>query len=368
MNFQLFPDQASTVAKPIDDIAIAITVLAVFFTLAVFTVLLFLAIRYRRGSNVDRKNVVHHSTLLEVAWSLPPLVLGLFIFGWSVIPYAQVYNPPKDAEEIFVIGKRWMWHLQHTNGIRENNELHVPMGRPFKLTIISQDVIHGFYVPDFRIKRDALPGSYNTVWFEATKPGKHHLFCTEYCGTNHSQMGGWVYVMTPADYEKWVASGGTSMETTAPSPEEDGAKLFTELACANCHKAEDTARAPSLIGLLGRQRSLQSGRIVTADENYVRAAILKPEDNLLAGWGPTMPAYKDQLTEQQVHDLIVYIKSLGGQTKAAGAAANTTQPASTSRRSTSAEPKPRSPLTNTPRPVTQTDPHAPSNITGNNKL
>jgi cytochrome c oxidase subunit 2 len=313
MNFPLFPDQASTIAKPIDDIAIAITVLSIFFTLVVFAAVLFLAIRYRRGSSANRKNASHHNLWLELAWSLPPLFLGLFIFAWSVIPFAQVYNPPKNAEEIFVIGKRWMWHLQHANGIRENNELHVPVGRPFKLTIISQDVIHGFYVPDFRVKRDAIPGLYNTVWFEATKPGKHHLFCTEYCGTNHSQMGGWVYVMNPADYDKWVASGGTRMETSIRTPQEDGAELFSQLACGNCHKTEDSARAPSLAGLLGRQRVLQSGKTITADENYIRNAIVKPEDNLLAGWGPTMQSYKEQLTEQQIHDLIAYIKSLGGQ-------------------------------------------------------
>ena len=365
MNFQIWPEQASTMAKPIDDIALAITGLAIFFTVAVFAVLLFLAIRYRRGSKVNRKKASHHNLILELAWSLPPLFLGLFIFAWSVIPYAQVFNPPKNAEEIFVVGKRWMWHIQHTNGIRENNELHVPTGRPFKLTIISQDVIHGFYVPDFRIKRDAMPGIYNTVWFEATKPGRHHLFCTEYCGTDHSQMGGWVTVMTPQDYEKWVASGGNNTEPIA-TPEENGAQLFSQLACGNCHKAADSARAPSLVGLLGRQRTLQSGKTIAADDNYIRSAIIKPNDNLLAGWGPTMPSYKEQLNEQQIHDLVAYIRSLGGQSAVPKTTSSVSPPVAHTAQTLPAGARTGTVNAAAPRSAAQNNTHAPRTNTGNN--
>lgn len=310
-NFPLFPDQASTFAKQVDDIALALTALTAFFTVLVMVLLIFLAVRYRRGSNVNRAASASHNTWVEIAWTVPPLILALIMFVWNVKPYAEVFNPPANAEEIFVIGKRWMWHMQHTvNGIRENNELHIPMGRPFKLTIISQDVIHGFYVPDFRIKRDAMPGKYNTVWFEATKPGKHHLFCSEYCGTDHSEMGGWVYVMTPGDYDNWVKSGGATAQAPV-SPEQSGYDLFTQLACGNCHKSEDSLRAPSLFSLYGKQRNLQNGQVVKADDTYIRKAIRTPEDVLLQGYSPTMPSYKDSLDEQQIHDLVMYIKSIG---------------------------------------------------------
>ena len=316
MNFPFLPERASTFSDQIDALGLLLTVLTIFFTALVFALLLFFAVRYRRGSKVDRSKPQHHNLAMELTWSIIPLVLGLGVFFLAMIPYTQIYNPPANAEEIFVIGKRWMWHLEHTNGIRENNELHVPIGRPFKLTMISQDVIHGFYVPAFRIKRDALPGRYNTVWFEATRPGRYHLFCTEYCGTNHSQMGGWVYVMTPADYATWLKTGSQgaiskNIETAA----EQGRELFTTLACSNCHGNQDSVRAPTLAGIYNRPRKLLSGQIVNADDEYLRGAIRKPEDHLLEGYGQvtTMPAYKeDQLTEEQVHNLIVYIKSLGG--------------------------------------------------------
>jgi cytochrome c oxidase subunit 2 len=316
MNFPFLPERASTFSDQIDALGLLLTVLTIFFTALVFSLLLFFAVRYRRGSKADRSKPQHHNLAMELTWSIIPLVLGLGVFFLAMIPYTQIYNPPANAEEIFVIGKRWMWHLEHTNGIRENNELHVPIGRPFKLTMISQDVIHGFYVPAFRMKRDALPGRYNTVWFEATRPGRYHLFCTEYCGTNHSQMGGWVYVMTPADYATWLKTGSQgAISKNVQTAAEQGRELFSTLACSNCHGNQDTVRAPTLAGIYNRPRKLLSGQIVSADDEYLRGAIRKPEDHLLEGYGQvtTMPAYKeDQLTEEQVHNLIVYIKSLGG--------------------------------------------------------
>ena len=316
MNFPFLPERASTFSDQIDALGLLLTALTILFTAIVFSLLLFFTVRYRRGSKADRSKPQHHNLMMELTWSVIPLVLGLGVFYLAMIPYTHIYNPPANAEEIFVIGKRWMWHLEHTNGIRENNELHVPTGRPFKLTMISQDVIHGFYVPAFRMKRDALPGRYNTVWFEATRPGRYHLFCTEYCGTNHSEMGGWVYVMTPSDYAAWLKTGvqGT-ISAKAQTASEQGRELFTTLACSNCHGNQDTVRAPSLAGIYNRPRKLLSGQIVNADDEYLRGAIRKPEDHLLEGYGQvtTMPAYKeDQLTEEQVHNLIVYIKSLGG--------------------------------------------------------
>jgi len=317
MNFPFLPERASTFSDQIDALGLVLTSLTIFFTAIVFALLLFFGIRYRRGSKVNRSKPQHHNLAMELTWSIIPLILGLAVFVAAMLPYTQIYNPPANAEEIFVIGKRWMWHIEHTNGIRENNEMHVPMGRPFKLTMISQDVIHGFYVPAFRIKRDAIPGRYNTVWFEATRPGKYHLFCTEYCGTNHSEMGGWVYVMTPDDYAEWLKRGGTqgANDARVETAAEQGRELFTTLACSNCHGGQDTVRAPSLVGIYNRPRKLLSGQIVNADDEYLRGAIRKPEDHLLEGYGQvtTMPAYRDeQLTEEQVHNLIVYIKSLGG--------------------------------------------------------
>jgi cytochrome c oxidase subunit 2 len=307
MNFPFLPERASTFSDQVDALGLVLTTLTIFFTAIVFALLIFFAVRYRRGSKVNRKNPQHHNIVMELTWSIIPLILGLAVFVMAMIPYTQIYNPPPNAEEIFVIGKRWMWHIEHNNGIRENNELHVPTGRPFKLTMISQDVIHGFYVPAFRIKRDAIPGRYNTVWFEATRPGRYHLFCTEYCGTNHSEMGGWVYVMTPADYADWLKTGGQgAISPKIASAEDQGRELFGTLACSNCHGAQDTVRAPSLVGIYNRPRKLLSGEIVNADDEYLRGAIRKPEDHLLDGYGQvtTMPAYKDD-------QLIVYIKALG---------------------------------------------------------
>ena len=337
MNFPFLPERASTFSNQIDALGFLLTALTIFFSALVFSLLIFFAVRYRRGNKVNRSKPQHHNLLMELTWSVIPLILGLTVFFLAMVPYTQVFNPPANAEEIFVIGKRWMWHLEHTNGIRENNEMHVPIGRPFKLTLISQDVIHGFYVPAFRIKRDALPGRYNTVWFEATRPGRYHLFCTEYCGTNHSEMGGWVYVMTPADYAAWLKTGGQGAnDTKVETASEKGRELFTTLACSNCHGPQDSVRAPSLIGLYNRPRKLLSGEIVTANDDYLRGAIRKPEDHLLEGYGQvtTMPAYRDdQINEEQIHNLIVYIKMLGSASGTPAAIKNaprTTAPAAKS--------------------------------------
>ncbi|HLJ54315.1 MAG TPA: cytochrome c oxidase subunit II [Chthonomonadaceae bacterium] len=337
MNFPLWPEQASTFARDVDNIAFVLIGLTVFFTAAVSVALVFFSIRYRRGNAVDRSNPVHTSHTLEIAWSLPPLIIALGVFAWSVIPYASVYNPPKDADEIYVVGKRWMWHLQHADsGIRENNELHIPVGRAVKLTLISQDVIHGFYCPEFRVKRDAIPGLYNTCWFEPTKAGKYFLFCTEYCGTNHSQMGGWIYVMPPAEYEHWVREKGRvggRAEIATTTPAHQGESLFRQYGCGNCHSVIDTARGPSLIGLYQKRRIMADGSTVVADRGYIRKAIISPENTLLRGYGSVtqMPSYKD-LSEDDINQLIAYIQSLGGNaTVAAATSATTTTPGRTQR-------------------------------------
>jgi cytochrome c oxidase subunit II len=336
-NFPVWPEQASTYATQVDNIAYVLIGLTVFFTGAVMLALIFFSLRYRRGAVIDRSNPMHTSHTLELAWSVPPLLIALGVFAWSVVPYASVYNPPKDADEIYVVGKRWMWHLQHADtGIRENNELHIPINRPIKLTLISQDVIHGFSVPEFRVKRDAIPGYYNTCWFQPTKVGKYFLFCTEYCGTNHSQMGGWVYVLSPADYERWEREKGRrsgAVDTALLSPAAEGEGLYRQYGCGNCHGPSDTARAPSLVGLYGRQRTLADGGTVTADRNYIRKAIINPDATLLKGYGTVtrMPSYKD-LSEDDINQLIAYVQSLGSGSSGTTVAANGTAAAPASRR------------------------------------
>lgn len=335
-NIPIWPEQASTYATEVDNIAFVLIALTVFFTTVVLSLLAFFAIRYRRGSKVDRSNPVHHHLQLELVWSIIPLFMALGVFAWSVLPFANVYNPPKNADEIYVIGKRWMWHLQHADtGIRENNELHIPVGRAVKLTLISQDVIHGFYVPEFRVKRDAIPGLYNTCWFQPTKPGKYYLFCTEYCGTNHSQMGGWVYVLNPADYAEWVKGKGRKsgeVQVTQRTPVQEGEALYHQYACGNCHGDVDTARAPSLMGLFGKERKLLDNSRVVADRAYIRKAIVNPENTLLAGYGTQtrMPNYKD-LSEDDINQLIAYIKSLGSGGSAPDVAASAPRTSGTSR-------------------------------------
>jgi cytochrome c oxidase subunit 2 len=229
----------------------------------------------------------------------------MVMFTWGASIYFNESRPPDNALDIYVVGKQWMWKLEHLGGQREINELHIPVGRAVRLTMTSEDAIHSFFVPAFRTKQDAVPGRYTTTWFTPTKAGKYHLFCAEYCGTNHSRMGGWVYVMAPRDYEAWL-SGGTSGGSLA----ENGQKLFDELACGNCHKPDGSGRCPSLTGLFGKTVQLAGGGTVQADEGYIRESILQPQAKIVAGYGPIMPTFQGLVTEEGVTQLIEYIKSL----------------------------------------------------------
>ena len=306
--------EASTLAGQSDALFFTLVALTVFFTVGVSLALIVFALRYRRGARVDRSRPVNEHHLLEMTWSIIPLIMGLGIFVWGSVLFAQFRQPPANAEEIFLIGKRWMWHFQHLNGIREMNELHIPTGRPFKLTMISQDVIHDMFVPAFRVHQDVIPGHYTEEWFEATETGKYHFFCSQFCGTNHSTMTGYVYVMTPSDYEEWLRRGGPQGETVTPgskqTPLQEGADLWDQKACGTCHGPTDSPRAPSLVGLFGRTVHLANGRTLTADVQYVRDAILNPENYPVTGYPQTMPSYKE-LTEEQILDLVAYIRSLG---------------------------------------------------------
>jgi cytochrome c oxidase subunit 2 len=246
---------------------------------------------------------------LEVGWSVIPLIIMLAMFAWGTRVFFQLYRPPVDAIEYTAIGKQWMWKVQHPGGQREINTLHIPIGQPIKVQLASEDVIHSFYVPAFRVKQDAVPGRYTSVWFNATKPGVYHLFCAEYCGTEHSRMIGSVIAMEPQDYENWLAGGAAGQSMAA-----SGGELFQSLACVTCHRAGATAqlaRGPALEGLHGSQVKLADGRTVIADDTYIRESILNPNAKLVAGWDPVMPTFQGQVTEEQVTQLIAYIRTLG---------------------------------------------------------
>lgn len=319
----LLPERASEFANRVDLLFLFLAAVTVFFTVLIAVLVIYFAFKYRKGSSASRAGAKDTDLKLEIGWSMIPLTVGLIVFVWATRLYGQVYGPaPENALEIFVIGKQWMWHMQHPNGIRENNTLHIPAGRPVKLTMISQDVIHSFYIPAFRIKRDVLPGAYSSVWFTPTKPGKYHLFCAEYCGTQHSRMIGTVYVLEPADYERWLASGGemrfdgtasraggTAVASTA-SLVQAGEQLYKQLRCNACHGEKDGQRGPTHYGLYGKKVKMRDGTEVVADEAYIRESILRPLAKVVDGYEPIMPSYEGLLNEERVLQLVAYIKSL----------------------------------------------------------
>jgi cytochrome c oxidase subunit 2 len=314
-----FPVEASTFAGPTDLLMVGLIALSSFFVLIVVVLITYFALKYRKGKPADRRNPPAGNTKMELGWIFGLLILSAGVFVWASVLYIRIYSPPTDAMEVFVVGKQWMWKFQHQEGQKEINELHVPLGRPVRLLMTSQDVIHSFYVPAFRVKRDVIPGRYSTMWFQATRPGEYHLFCAEYCGTNHSLMGGTIVVMEPRDYETWL-SGSTVSVPLATA----GAQLFQQLGCSSCHAQGAGVRAPSLQGLFGQPVPLQSGGTVIADENYIRESIFFPQKKVVAGYEPIMPTYEGRITEEQVLQLIAYIKSIGE--APAGGAQPTAQP------------------------------------------
>ena len=303
--FPFMPERASSLAGEVDALFLFILGVTGLFAVGVWVALLYFAIRYRRRSADDRPAEIHGSLALELTWTLVPLGIVVVMFVWGAKVFFHMNRPPDDAMTVSVVGKRWMWKLQHPTGQREINELHVPVGRAVKLVITSEDAIHSFFVPAFRIKKDAVPGRYNVAWFRATKTGTYHLFCAEYCGTEHSKMIGRVVVMEPEAYQTWLA-GGPPPE----SPVVAGEKLFTELNCITCHRPDSAGRGPVLVGIFGRPVGLAAGDTVVADEAYVRDSILNPAARVVAGYQPVMPTYQGQVSEEQLIALIAYIQSL----------------------------------------------------------
>lgn len=308
-NFPMSPERASNFAGEHDFIFYTLTILTIVFTVIVSGLVIFFAARYREGNKVDRSRPIYEHLPLELTWTIIPLLLGLVVFFLGARLFVSMRTPPKDAMDIYVVGKQWMWHVQHApSGVRENNTLHVPVGKPVRLTMISQDVIHAFFIPEFRIQYHVVPGRYTTQWFTATKPGVYHLFCNMYCGTQHSEMGGYVYAMEPEAYAKWLAEGGNDVKPM--TPEERGALAYNKLGCNNCHGAKDTERAPSLYTLFGKNRKFTDGTTAVADEGYIRKSIIDPYEHINAGYDRTMPTY-ESLNEEQILELVAYIKSLG---------------------------------------------------------
>lgn len=308
--FSLLPEQASTVAGQVDAIYLFLVAISVAFTMLAAVLVVVFAIRFRRRPGGPAPEKPHEDSRLEIAAGAFLLVLLLVLFGWGAKVYFHNTRPPADAMEILVTGKQWMWKLQHPQGRREINSLHIPAGRPIKLTMTSEDVIHSFFIPAFRVKQDVLPGRYTRLWFEANKPGKYRLFCTEYCGTEHSMMGGWVTVLTPADYERWLS--GDAAGAAAETPVQAGERLFSQLGCQTCHNAGSGALGPNLSGVYGHPVKLADGTEVIADEEYLRESILLSQAKLVAGYAPVMPVFKGLINEDQLIQLIAYIKSLSG--------------------------------------------------------
>lgn len=316
----LFPDQASTFAWQVDGLYFYLLAITAFFTIGIVAALIFLIIKYREKEKYATGAEIHGSVSLETLWSIIPFIISMTVFLGGAIVYYNQYRTPKDAMEIYVVGKQWMWKMQHESGQREINELHVPVGRKVKLTMTTEDVLHDVYIPAFRTKADVVPGRYTTLWFEATKPGKYHLFCAEYCGLNHSGMGGWVYVMEQRDFDNWL-SGNVSGQT----PVEAGKDLFeNKLGCASCHAGGPQQRGAKLEGLYNTDVKLVGGQTVHADEEYIRNSILNPSNQVVEGYQPIMPTFKGQVTEEQLVSLVAYIKSLGGNASGAGSTSSGT--------------------------------------------
>lgn len=343
--FPLFPDQASTIAHQIDLVYFVLLGLGAFFGIGVAVVLVYFAVKYRASSDVDRSNPTTDNLVVEATWTLIPLGLAMGMFVWGAVVYSDVQQlPSDDSLEIYAVGKQWMWQFQHRSGVREINTLHVPLGRPVKLIMTSQDVIHSFYVPAFRVKQDVLPGRFTYAWFEATNVGEYHLFCAEYCGTQHSLMRGRVQVMDPEAYERWLRLGDEEdaardddagrfgraerAQESPPAPggpaddlSQDGAAmaaageaLFVEFLCNTCHRTDSSALAPStgpvLENVYGRRVRLQNEREIIADEQYLQESILYPHAKLVQGYPPVMPIYAGQIAQTELTQLVAYLKSL----------------------------------------------------------
>jgi cytochrome c oxidase subunit 2 len=311
--FALLPPAASEVAHQTDLLYFSLVGFSSLLMIVFVGLIVWFCFHYRKGSAAERSNPPTHGHGLEAAWTIAPLLVFLGLFAWAARDYARMYRPPADAVPIFVVAKQWVWKIEHRNGRREINELHIPINTPIKLVMTSQDVIHSFFVPAFREKQDVVPGRYNTIWFEADKAGEYRLLCSEYCGTDHASMMGRVIVMPAQRYASWLQQG-----THQPGIVQRGFALFREHGCIGCHDKGSTVHAPDLTGLLGRTVHFQDGSSQVADETYVHDSIVEPQKQLVAGFGPIMPSFKNQLNEEDLMAIIEYIRATGNPDETAG--------------------------------------------------
>jgi cytochrome c oxidase subunit 2 len=291
------------------DLLILGLVLVTFAVLAVvFGLTLLYVVRYRHNSPIQRHVIAERSFRFEISWTAGTLLIFFGLFIWGSIIYVRQFQPPAGALKIYVVAKQWMWKIEHAGGQREINALHVPIGKPVELVMTSEDVIHDFFVPAFRVKRDVLPGQYETLWFQADRLGTYHLFCSQFCGTAHANMVGDVVVMSAPDYAKWLSTGGAG-GTLA----DQGKQLFVRFGCAGCHLGEGTVRAPSLAGLYGSPVPLSDGSTVKADDRYIRDSIMYPKQQIVASFEPVMPSFGNVISEDDLLRLVAYIRSLAGE-------------------------------------------------------
>ncbi|WP_166830141.1 cytochrome c oxidase subunit II [Thalassoroseus pseudoceratinae] len=303
--FRLYPRQASSFAEKYDQLNWFLVSTSFFFVALICALIIFFAIKYRRRPNaVQPKLDGSKFVLLEIGWSIVPLVISMVMFGWGVVVFLEMERTPAEHEQFYTVGKQWMWKNQHPNGKQEINDLHIPVGETIEMKMISEDVIHSFFIPDFRIKQDVLPGRYTYVWFKPTRVGEYHLFCTEYCGTSHSEMIGTVHVMEAADYAEWLN------EQTSEPADVAGKEVFEKYHCNNCHLHDGGGRGPSLVGILGKERILNGGRRIVADEEYIRESIFDPNEKIAAGHQAVMPTFANEVSEDEVLQLISYLESL----------------------------------------------------------
>jgi len=299
-----WPARASTSANNVDALFIFLVVVSALMTALIFTMVIYFAVRYRKQAGRQAEQI-EGSHALEITWSVIPFCVFMVFFAWGAYVYFRERTPPPNSAEVYTVAKQWMWKFEHIEGQREINELHVPVGRDVKMIMTSQDVIHSFFVPAFRVKQDVLPGRYTVAWFHPTKAGTYHLFCAEYCGTSHSGMIGSVVVMEPKDYEAWLTGGGNQPLAVT------GERLFSELGCGTCHRTDTQGRGPNLVGVFGKPVLLEDGRTLTADENYIRESITDPSTKVVRGFKPVMPTFQGQISDEQLNALVAYVKSLG---------------------------------------------------------
>ncbi|EPC03750.1 hypothetical protein L861_00200 [Litchfieldella anticariensis FP35 = DSM 16096] len=304
---RFLPEQASRFAGDLDIFYLVMVVVCGLLTILVFALICYFGYRYRANSHANREHIPSPRTSQRIELGVLTIMFVVFmgLFAWSSDLYLGQYRGPQSAMTINVIGKQWMWKVQHPDGAREINTIHVPVGETIALRVTSEDVIHSFYIPDFRIKRDVLPGAYREVWFEATTPGEYRLFCAEYCGSYHSRMRGKIVAMEQAAYQRWLSRQGQH-----DTPEVQGARLFSSYGCSGCHIGESSVRAPELAGVYGRPVPLSSGGTVMADDAYLRDSILQPQKHVVAGFNPIMPSFSGQISEDELLQIIAYIKSL----------------------------------------------------------